>query len=67
MSVVSSGTGTSDPYCQLAVVPKALTESLTRDLSHWLEKGKGVGQGDIFTSQVIEKSLDPEWNEEFEM
>lgn len=52
-------------------MPEALTESLTKDLSHWLEEGKeegqGMGQEDIFTSATIEKTLDPEWNEMFEM
>ena len=49
------------------MVPKALTESLTKDLSHWAEKGQGLSEGDIFKSQVIEKTLDPEWKETFEM
>lgn len=62
-----SGPGTSDPYCQLAVVSEALTENLTKDLAHWLEEGQGVGQEDILTSTVIQKTLDPEWNETFEM
>ena len=67
MSVVSSSLGTSDPYCRLAVVPKDLTESLTKDLSQWVEKGQGLEEGDIFTTRVVEKTLNPEWNETFEM
>ena len=56
--------GKSDPFCKLAVVHKELTEELEKDLSEWAND-KVVEEA--YTTATIAQTLEPEWNEEFDM
>ena len=56
----------SDPYCLLAIVDKKQIDSMAvhHNLQD-LEEQQHIS--DIYRSSVNDKTLDPEWNETFEL
>ena len=59
--------GKSDPYCLIGILDKEHIESKVvrnHNLQHWHEQ-QLISK--IYRSSVKEETLDPEWNETFEL
>lgn len=56
--------GFSDPFCTMAVIQEEHTKNLSEDLSDWKDD-KEVEE--MYTTSTIPQTLEPEWNEDFEM
>jgi hypothetical protein len=62
--IAKDTTGTSDPYCRMALVHEREVSKPHRDLNHW-ERKRVVHT--VIQTDVIEKTLTPVWNAAFQM
>ena len=65
--IARKGHGKSDPYCKLAIIPKANAGNMRVDLAE-LRKNRIIDDGlIILQTEVKEYTLEPEWNQKFTM